>query len=959
MNDGTITLSEIRIGNVNIDALDENKVNLLRDTYKLCLQKVTKITSILDLSQISSRVMQAVSQGLLALDALLLLRADKSELTDSYSKTEDDALLLLKVNVAKIVDSYSKQEDDALLLLKADKSELLDSYFKTEDDALLLLKADKSDTYSKTEDDALLLLEADKTELIDSYSKTEDNALLLLKADKSDTYSKTEDDALLLLNADVVDIVDSYFKTEDDALLLLKADKSNSCSKTEDDALLLLKDNVADIVDSYSKSEDDALLLLKAGQSELIDAYSKTEDDALLLLKADVADLTNYVDLTFAQIITGQKQFGVISVSCIPKQSNNDTFILLAGGGDMLVSSFVTQPQLQEFRDIVTGKSKAYVFSTQRELNDWMAIQDNVEKLIIGDYLYIVDKEVTDYWWDGTDLKVLETELPDMSNVVTTLGASTGGDNVITDISIDGNILTLAKNINFVDTDYDQSISGQKTFNTTIHSIGIMVQIYDNSNVVYAGGEVRSFADIQSDSYSKSEDNALLLLKADKTKLIDSYTKGETNNLLNNKADNGVSYTKGEDDALLLLKADKTQLIDSYTKGETNNFLNTKADNGVSYSKGENDDLLLLKADKTQLIDSYSKSETYARDEVYTKGEDDSLSLLKADKTQLIDSYTKRETDNLLNNKANQSTTYSKSETYARVEVYTKTETDQLILQIDIGDIDLTDYYNKTKTDELLGKKADATELSNYVTLGTSQTINANKTFINACRFVSTIDGMSTVTGSSFVKSDADDTVVLLVNGTTEPLSEFAGRLKYVSPFDYQDETQDYVANTYLTQSEVDTKLTNYFNTTNNQSLNGIKTFNADENATGFVNTGKDGTSVLQAGGGDRLLSAFVGVQVKDITNLVVDLHSNFRFNYLRLVRIGNYYHLMMDFQPKTQINVSTNIYVCTIGSFSNTITPPTPASAVYLISIVSRQITLIGGLATRQIRINTVSSSP
>ncbi|KAA6366129.1 MAG: hypothetical protein EZS28_038343, partial [Streblomastix strix] len=66
MNDGTITLTDIRIGNVNIHALDENKVNLLRDTYKLCLQKVRKITSILDLSQISSRVIQVVSSGLLA-----------------------------------------------------------------------------------------------------------------------------------------------------------------------------------------------------------------------------------------------------------------------------------------------------------------------------------------------------------------------------------------------------------------------------------------------------------------------------------------------------------------------------------------------------------------------------------------------------------------------------------------------------------------------------------------------------------------------------------------------------------------------------------------------------------------------------------------------------------------------------------------------------------------------------
>ncbi|KAA6371182.1 MAG: hypothetical protein EZS28_033290 [Streblomastix strix] len=196
-----------------------------------------------------------------------------------------------------------------------------------------------------------------------------------------------------------------------------------------------------------------------------------------------------------------------------------------------------------------------------------------------------------------------------MSNVTITLGPATGGGNVITDILIDGNTLTPAKYKNFVEKDYDQCISVQKTSNTTIHSVGIMVQMYDNSSVVYEGGGVRSIAGIQSASYTKSEDDAFLLLKADKTQLIDLYTKGETNSLLNNKADNGVSYSKGEDDALLLLKADKTQLIDSY-----------------------------------------NKSEDDAREEVYTKSEDDTLLFVKADKTQLIDSYTKGETDNFLNN---------------------------------------------------------------------------------------------------------------------------------------------------------------------------------------------------------------------------------------------------------------------------------------------------------------------
>ncbi|KAA6378380.1 MAG: hypothetical protein EZS28_026093 [Streblomastix strix] len=283
------------------------------------------------------------------------------------------------------------------------------------------------------------------------------------------------------------------------------------------------------------------------------------------------------------------------------------------------------------------------------------------------------------------------------------------------------------------------------------------------------------------------------------------------------------------------------------------------------------------------------------------------------------------------------------------------------------------------------------------MTLGTGQKINANKTFDNACRFVSSIDGISTVTGSSFVKSGADDTVILLGAGGTKPISEFVcaptelsnyynksepysrtetdnkyvrlegsvqqtitGRLKYVSLFDgTYDETSDPVANTYLTMSAFDARLTNYVNTVNDQSINVTKTFDANVNATGFVKTDKDDTSVLLAGGGDRLLSAFGGVQVEDITNLIVDLHSNITFNYLRLVRIRNFYHLMMDFQPKTQINIATNSYVCTIGSFSNTITPPTSANEVYLISIISKQTTLIGGLTTRQIRINTDSSTP
>ncbi|KAA6396551.1 MAG: hypothetical protein EZS28_007927 [Streblomastix strix] len=298
----------------------------------------------------------------------------------------------------------------------------------------------------------------------------------------------------------------------------------------------------------------------------------------------------------------------------------------------MLVSSLVNQTQLQEVRDIASGKSKAYVFYTQENLNDWMIIQDYDAYLVIGDSFYIVDKEVTDYWWDRNDIKILETELPDMSNVISTLGAVTGGGKAINDILISGNTLTSAKNTTFVTINYDQNISGSKTFTSTIHSVGISVQNYDNSNNDLAVSGVRAISDIITiidlkNYYNKSQ----------------AYSQIVTNNLLNIKAKIGDSYSKGEDDLLLFAKA----------------------------------------------------------------------------------------------------------------------EIDQLILKIEIDDIALSNYYSKTKTDELLDEKFGTADLANYETLGTSQTITANKTFNNSCQFVSAIYGMSTIIETSFIKSGANNTTFM------------------------------------------------------------------------------------------------------------------------------------------------------------------------------------------------------
>ncbi|KAA6401506.1 MAG: hypothetical protein EZS28_002967 [Streblomastix strix] len=721
---------------------------------------------------------------------------------DTYSRPQIDEMLNEKADKSDILDTYSKQEADEMLNEKADTDYVVNNFVG---------KSELIDSYTKNETDALLDEKVNEAVLDDYYSKIETYA-------KIEVYNKTEVEAFLDEKAD---IGNSYSKSEDDALLLAKADKSTTYTKSEDDALLLLKANVDDV---YDKTE--TFNMVEQGKKDV---------GILIENKADRTDLDNYVDLSSAQTISGAKQFGVISATTISKLTKNDASILLAGGGDMLVSSLVNQPQLQEVRDIATGRSRGYVFNTLAEMNNWMAIPDNVANLVIGDNLYIVDSQVTDYWWDGTQLRELETQLPDLTNVVTTLGTATGNGNAITDLSITGNTITPAKNMTFVNTDYDQNISGSKLFTSTIHSYGINYQGYDNSSVFLAGGGVRSIADIQSNSYSKSEDDALLLLKADKTQLIDAYSKTETNNLLNNKADTGVSYSKSEDDALLLLKADKTQLIDAYSKSEDDALLLLKADVLTTYDKTKIDEMIQNKVDNQTLVNLVNTTEDQIvnGNKTFTSninavgfaktgkdntsillagGGDILLSSLQAGDVDLSNYYTKTQDDALLLLKADKSTTY------------TKTETDNLL----DGKLDNGFTYSNEKIDDMMTFKADTDALADYVTLGTAQTITASKTFQNSCRFIGTINGMSTVTGTSFIKSGADDSVVLLGAGGTKPISEFVS-----APPD----------------------LSNYVTTNTTQTISSAKTFNANVTAAGFKKTDRDDTSVLLAGGGDMEIS--------------------------------------------------------------------------------------------------------
>lgn len=64
---------------------------------------------------------------------------------------------------------------------------------------------------------------------------------------------------------------------------------------------------------------------------------------------------------------------------------------------------------------IAKGRATGYVFDTVEDLDAWLLVEENVSKLILGDNLYIRAVGVPDYWWDGTQKQVLETQKVDLS----------------------------------------------------------------------------------------------------------------------------------------------------------------------------------------------------------------------------------------------------------------------------------------------------------------------------------------------------------------------------------------------------------------------------------------------------------------------------------------------------------------------------------------------------------------
>lgn len=67
---------------------------------------------------------------------------------------------------------------------------------------------------------------------------------------------------------------------------------------------------------------------------------------------------------------------------------------------------------------VAKGRATAYIFETTAELDTKLQDTDFVSNLVKGDNFYIKAIDEPDYWWDGTEKQPLETEKPDLTNVV-------------------------------------------------------------------------------------------------------------------------------------------------------------------------------------------------------------------------------------------------------------------------------------------------------------------------------------------------------------------------------------------------------------------------------------------------------------------------------------------------------------------------------------------------------------
>lgn len=87
--------------------------------------------------------------------------------------------------------------------------------------------------------------------------------------------------------------------------------------------------------------------------------------------------------------------------------------------GRVIFQTYATRDELIIVEKIAKGRATGYVFDTVDDMNLWIADEKNKAQLVLGDNLYIRAINVPDFWWDGENPQILETQKVDMSEYAT------------------------------------------------------------------------------------------------------------------------------------------------------------------------------------------------------------------------------------------------------------------------------------------------------------------------------------------------------------------------------------------------------------------------------------------------------------------------------------------------------------------------------------------------------------
>lgn len=69
--------------------------------------------------------------------------------------------------------------------------------------------------------------------------------------------------------------------------------------------------------------------------------------------------------------------------------------------------------KIAEVEAIAKGRATGYVFDTKADMEMWIVTHS--QQLVVGDNLYIKEKDIPDYWWDGTQAQELEVQKVDLT----------------------------------------------------------------------------------------------------------------------------------------------------------------------------------------------------------------------------------------------------------------------------------------------------------------------------------------------------------------------------------------------------------------------------------------------------------------------------------------------------------------------------------------------------------------